>query len=415
MKSFEDSFRPTLPLPAAYSAPGPMVRLPILRWQVPLPGQITASSRSEAASPVLRGSRIYVGYSGTSALLVLDRDSGTVIQSLPMQGPVASAPIFANGFVFVADSAGYVACFNEGTGKEIWQRHVGAPVLSRPSLDHGILYVSNVNNEVYALHTDTGNALSDNEKLMWKYAHKVDSLRSTRLSLYGAPAPQLMGNELVSGFSDGTLVGLGAEDGNEHWHVSVGEGTWPDIIASPVKSGNLLVVGGYSGPLLGMTADTHSTVWRLPVGSASTPLVDGEVLYHGGVDGILRKIIVRTGEVVWEWKADIPGFSFALSDEKHAERTTSGTMGTPQLTPMGLLVGNSDGSLYLIDPGTGALRWQWDPEALMMGVLATPAVEGSEIYALSNAGLLYAWRGAETTAATEALPWVSPSQASFTR
>lgn len=361
--------------------------VPILRWSRRLPGRPpAASSRSEPAGMLVVGDRIYTGYSGSNSLLVLSRRDGTLIRYLPANGPVSSAPVLVGTDLYYTDAAGYTTCFDLQAEQTRWSRYSGAPVLASAVVEDGAVYVTNVDDQVYALDAMTG-------ELRWRYAHRIDTDRASRLTLYSAPSVTLDGDQVVAGFSDGQVVGIGRADGAERWLVSIGEGAWPDITAGAVVAGNTLIVGGYSGPLVALDRQTRSLLWRLDVGTSSTPLVDGDWLYHGGTDGKLRRVNVRTGQESWSWQADIPGLSFLLGEGKDAERTTSGTLGSPRLTDQGLLVGNSDGSLYLVDPADGRQRWALDPGRLLSGFLAPPAVDGSEILAISNNGILYSLRG----------------------
>lgn len=376
-----------------------LTALPVLRWTRPLPGLPPASaSRSEPAGVLIDGDRLYTGYSGSDALLVLSRRDGTLIRELPAHGPVSSAPVRVGDDLFYADAAGYTSCYDLRADQLRWDRYNGAPVLASPVVRDGAVYLSNVDDQVYALDAATG-------ELRWRYAHRVATERVSRLTLYSAPAPTVDGDQILAGFSDGQVVAIGLSDGAERWSVPIGEGAWPDITAPAVLAGDsgqgagqgggrgVIVVGGYSGPLVALDRQSRSLLWRLEIGSSSAPLVDGEWIYHGGADGRLRRINARTGAETWSWQADIPGLSFLLGEGGDAERTTSGTLGSPQMTDQGLLIGNSDGSIYLIDPETGAQRWGLDPGHLLSGFLAPPAASGSDIFAVSNHGVLYALRG----------------------
>jgi outer membrane protein assembly factor BamB len=137
--------------------------------------------------------------------------------------------------------------------------------------------------------------------------------------------------------------------------------------------------------------EARAVRWRLDVGSSSPFTVAGDALWHGGADGKLRRVDLRTGELMWLWDG---GFG--------------GTLGQPQPTPKGLLVASSEASLYLVDAETGALRWSFDPGFLLEGFTATPAVAGDTIYAVSNAGVVYAFRGRAPEDVRDTVDWVSP-------
>ena len=183
-----------------------------------------------------------------------------------------------------------------------------------------------------------------------------------------------------------------SRSGSPRWNVQVGEGAYPDLIAPALPLGRSVIVGGYTQPLCSVDSATRGISWRLPFGSSNAWTLDGDTLWHGSPDGVLRRIDARTGNVVWEWDSG-----------------TGGSIGTPHPTAAGLLVTSSEGSLYLVDPKTGSLRWTFDPGVLMTGIAAPPAVDGDLVYVVSNSGILYALRGGEGRGESPSPDWVVPN------
>ncbi|MES2637852.1 MAG: PQQ-binding-like beta-propeller repeat protein [Myxococcota bacterium] len=380
----------------AYEAPNPafptpgttLDSAPLLLWERRLPGAPpNTATRTETAGPVVDERYIYVGYSGVSGLLVLDRRDGALVYQLPTQAAVVTAPVLTKDILYVTDAAGYTSAFLRDrleVGLPAWTHFSGAPILSSPTVVDGVVYITNVDDLVYALDATTG-------ALKWRHAHKLESVRSAELELFGAPSPVVADGTVFVGFSDGFLVGLGAADGSPRWSASIGEGLYPDLIAPPQPVGSSVVVGGYSEPLVSLDPTTRAVQWRLDIGSSSPFTLEGETLWHGGPDGVLRRIDAKSGNVVWEW-----------------DSVTGGSISRPIPTAQGLLVASSEGSMYLVDPTTGALRWTFDPGFLLTGISSPPAVDGNTVYAVSNGGILYAFRGGEGTIPAEPVDWVSP-------
>lgn len=361
---------------------------PVIVWSAPLPGVPEATAtRSEPASPVVDGNRIYVGYSGQSALLVLDRADGRLVGTLPARGPVASPARVRDGRVWFSDTAGYTFCYQldqvgRRTPTPAWSHYSGAPIVSGYTESDGALLFTNVDDTVYALDADTG-------ALRWRHAHRLDAARAGSLELFGAAPPVVSEGEAWVGFSDGFLVGLSAATGNEDKTVLVGEGSYPDVIAPAYAAPGTLVAAGFSGPLVSLDPATRTVRWRVDAGTASAMLEHDGVLYVGGSDGKLRAVATRTGDVLWTWDARV-----------------GGTIGQPVWTDAGLLVAAGEGSAYVLDPATGAVRWTFDPGVLVNGIAATPAVAGADAYIVTNAGILYGLRvPREQTSQTP--PWVS--------
>lgn len=382
-------FAVTAPQVPGAPAGASLTAAPVVRWSTRLPGNAPeVATPTEPGAPVVDGDRIFVGYSGANALLVLGRGDGEVIAELAARAPVSCAPIVRNGHVIFSDAAGYTASWTEKAGVWVreWEHYSGAPIVSSPTVIDGVVYLSNVDELVYALDAATG-------ELRWRYQHRLDAARSSALELFGAPAPQVRGDEVYAGFSDGFLVALSRADGSERWTSLVGEGTYPDIISAPLPlDDGAVLVAGYTKPLLHFDPKSRSASWRLDVGAAAAPITAGDTLYHPGSDGKLRRIDARTGALQWTWSSG-----------------TTGPLLTPELTAQGVLVASTDSTIFLIDPDTGAERWRLDPGQTLNGFGAPPVVAGDDIYAVSNGGVLYALRGRAAGTVPDRTPWVSPT------
>jgi outer membrane protein assembly factor BamB len=266
--------------------------------------------------------------------------------------------------VLFSDSAGYTFRYDRQAESPLWQHYGGAPIATTPTVQGERVFVANVDDLVYALHADTG-------ALLWRYQHPRDPTRDSDLTLYGSPSPTVVGDLLLVGFADGALVALNLDAGEPQWERRIGEGRYPDLIGTPLVVDGDLYVAGYSSPLVAMDLESLSVRWRLEFGGASAPTVEGDRLYHGGVDGKLRAIDRRTGEVAWTW-----------------DSRTTGALTTPQLMEAGIILGSSDGSLYLVDSETGELLWSYDPDFLLNGITVAPSISGRQLLAVTNGGHL---------------------------
>lgn len=365
-----------------------LARTPVLLWSVRLPGQPPAvATPTEPGAPTVYKNRLYLGYTGVNALLILDRTDGRVVEQLPARAPVASAPIVGDDSILFADSAGYTMAWKRGPDGWVksWEHYSGAPIVQTPTIVDGTVFVSNVDELVFALDAESGD-------LRWRYQHRLDAGRSSALELFGAPAPTVEGDLVYTGFSDGFVAALDRKTGTELWTASVGEGTYPDLIAPalPLPAGGV-IVGGYTKPLVYLDPATRSPSWRIEAGSAAPSILVDEVLYHPGADGKLRAIAARTGELKWTWDSG-----------------TTGPLAQPTLTSQGILVGSSDSTMFLVDVAFGTTRWKLDVGVDLTGFVSTAGVEGADIYALSNGGKLYALRGAAPVAKPGLPVFVTP-------
>lgn len=338
---------------------------PVLEWQARLPGPtLNSASHTERARPVFHGDEILIGGAAGGGLYRLDRGDGAVRGVFEAHASVESEALVVDDRVYFADTSGTTWCYGLD-GELVWENRGNAPILTQPTLANGVVYITNVDDLVIALDSKSGEQI-------WRHKAKRDLTRVAELALYAAPGAVVDSGEVIVGFSSGALVALDALDGTLTWSLNVGEGRYPDLVAAPTVAGSDLFVSGYFKPLLAVDRESHSVRWRAEAGAAYPVLVDDGTVYHPGTDGVLRAFSVLTGAEKWAWSS---GTTAALTE--------------PQITTAGLVIAASGGSIYLIDPDTGKLKWMWNEPELLEGVTATPAIDGRQLVFLSNSGILY--------------------------
>ncbi len=348
---------------------------PLPHWVVQLPARrVPAARHVERSAPLIAGDDIFVGAAYGEGLYRFDRRNGALRETYASSGSVESGAALYQGRIYFGDTAGIVYCYTLD-GRKLWSHATEAPVLVKPTVVGGRVFVENVRDLAVALDAETGT-------MLWQYQRKAPVGRGRDLALYAsAPALVLDGEtpEVLFGFSDGSVVGLDAVRGDLRWEEMVGEGRYPDVVAAPAAGAGAIFVSGYFGPLVALDAETHAVRWRADAGAAAGPIVvqrDGvAVLIHPGTDGMLRAFDAATGAEVWTWSSG-----------------SDGALTTPVETPAGLVVASSDGGLWIIDAATGAIRWK-NPELTRLGGIdATPAVDGRQIVFVTGAARLHSRR-----------------------
>jgi outer membrane protein assembly factor BamB len=352
--------------------PGSFDRAPVLQWRVPLPaGPTRGGAHSERTRPVIVGDVILVGATYGEGLSMLSRRNGARIRAFAAKDAVEAEAVVEGDRVWFSDTGGHTWCYAL-TGALLWSYAGTAPILARPTLWNGKLIVADVDDRVVALDAATG-------ELLWRYQAARDLTRAAELALYAAPAPVVAGEQVVVGFSDGSLAGIDARSGAERWLKRLGEGRYPDVVADVVATDSALYASGYYGPFVAFDLQGRNTLWRVdagaafPVAAVQTP--DGLVLYHAGSDGKVRALSALTGAERWVWDSG----------------DAAASLTTPQWTDAGLLVASSVGAVSLLDPDTGALRWQFSENYLLNGISSVPVVSGRQLLLVSNAGNLYSF------------------------
>jgi len=342
---------------------------PVPHWKVRLPGgRVSAGTHTERSRPALVGTHLLVGSAAGRALYMLSRRDGSLVRAFPAAGSVESEPAVDGDRVYFTDTAGNTWAYRLD-GELVWKHSGSAPILVRPTVDEGRVYVTNVDDLAVALDAEDGS-------LLWRYRRPPDLTRSAELALYAAPPAMVIGDEVLFGFSDGFVVALDADEGDVSWERRVGEGRYPDLVAAPVPYQSDIFAAGYFTPLVAIDQATRNIRWRLELGAASAPAIDTSaedaVLYLPGTDGVLHAVATITGAELWTWDSE-----------------SAGALTTPLITPAGLVVGSSDGQIYLVDPIDGQEVWRYHEPVLLDGVTNAPAIDGRQILFVSNAGWLH--------------------------
>lgn len=350
--------------------PGAIDRPPAFHWRIRLPGEpLSSATHSEYARPVVLGGEILVGSARGNALYRLSRTDGTLLGSFPASAAVQAEALVVDDRVYFADTDGVTWAYTL-SGDLLWTYEGTAPVLSRPLLHEGLVFVTNVDDLAVALNADTG-------ALAWRYQAQTGLLREAELRLYGAPPAIALDDNVLLGFSDGSLVAVEAATGEERWALQIGEGRYPDIIAEPVPSGPDVFASAYFEPFVAVDRESRTIRWRADgVGAAFGVQVDEAMeptaLYHPGTDGRLRAFNALTGAERWSWPSG-----------------SDGALTAPVLTPAGLFVGTSDGTVFLVDEDDGELLWEFTPPYRLVGLSASPVAAGRQLLFVTNAGHLY--------------------------
>lgn len=350
--------------------PGAFDRAPAFQWRTELPGDpLNASTHAEYSRPVIIGPDLLIGSAKGSGLYRLSRSDGTVIAVYPASASVQAEALVVDDRVYFSDTDGVTWAYSLA-GDLLWSFASAAPILVRPTLHQGSIFVTNVDDLALALDAETG-------ALRWRYQARLDPTRVAELRLYAAPPAIPLDDLVVLGFSDGTLVGVEADSGDERWYKRIGEGRYPDIVAAPVPFGEDLYASAYFEPFVAVDQETRTVRWRVDVGSAFGVTVDDArdptVLYHPGTDGKLRAYSALTGAERWVWDSG-----------------TSAALTAPVLTEAGLLIGSSERGLYLVDAETGRELWSFHEPFQLVGMSASPVVDGRQVLFSTNAGELYA-------------------------
>ena len=249
-----------------------------LKWTVILPC-------NEFGEPTLAFNTIYIGTSlnqgTTGTVYALNEVSGKVIWHLTTGGGVWRAiAVDANAqtvFAAVGDPGFQILALDAMTGASKWQIQVPS---SSEDLDpgsamvfaNGLVYFSDKNGYVYALHESDGS-------VAW-------ATQIAKLSADDVSTPAIGANGvLYVGSLDSLFYALNATTGAVIWKASsVGA-----LDSSPAIANGVVYFASFNSKIYALNAATHAVLWTFTTGgkSFSSPIVVNGWLYCGSDDGKL--------------------------------------------------------------------------------------------------------------------------------
>jgi outer membrane protein assembly factor BamB len=287
-------------------------------WKVRLPG-------TGHSSPVLWGERIFVTAgeedSGRRLVLCLHAGDGRSLWSGPFPGArhgkhpdnsfASATPVVDERHVYVCWGSPrdfLVAALDHG-GQEVWRTDLGpykaGHGFGASPIVHGDLVIvpgdQDGSSALFGLDRGTG-------KLRWKVPRKSRATYTTPCVYQPAGRPaEIVCTSYEHGFS-----GIDPKTGRTNWELDVFNKAHTETsIGSPVVADDLVIgTSGYLGvrqevvavrPASPGSGDKAKEVYRIDrsVPLCTTPLVQGDLLFLWGDEGIVTCADVRTGKVHW--------------------------------------------------------------------------------------------------------------------
>ena len=226
--------------------------------------------------------------------------------------------------------------------KSRWSRGVGdgqgeGRLKINPVLIDDTLYVASAEGEVAAVDSAAG-------RMRWK--------RDLDLAVSGGVGHH--GNSLFLGASEGLVMRLSADGGDEIWRTAVSG----EVLSAPQGDGRYVVAQTYDGKLMGFDYETGEVRWTytsdvpvLTLRGTGTPMIMGDNAIAGFADGKVVAINLRSGNVAWESRVAIP------QGTSEIERIVD-IDGSMAVQGNELYVASYQGRVVAIDTRSGRRLWQ---------------------------------------------------------
>jgi outer membrane protein assembly factor BamB len=207
-----------------------------------------------------------------------------------------------------------------------------------PAIGGGRVYVADVHGKVVAANADTGHVL-------WE--------QTTKLPL--SAGPELSGDRLILGTSNGLVIALSSADGKERWRTQVNG----EVLAVPRRTDDgKIIVHTLDDTIFALDEATGKELWRatypapiLTLRGSSTPVIVPKGVIVGLAGGKLVKLDTTDGAPLWEVIITAPSGRSELA-------RISDIDADPVVIGRVVLVGTYNGDLAAVDLEGGTVTWR---------------------------------------------------------
>lgn len=287
-------------------------------------------------------------------------------QKVSKQG-LSSGIEAGEGIVVVGNKKGQLFALDQATGEQKWIAQLSGAILSASLIQSGRVITITNDDTVYAHDLATG-------QQVWTY-----NLPNVQFSLRGIATPVALDPRTVLiASSNAYIYALDIISGVPRMQrrVAVSEGRSDiqrlnDLDGDPVVAGQFLVTTSYQGQVTVMDLASQQVVWSEDASSIQRPEVFNNTVYVAQADGKITAYALTTGEQLWQ-------------NDSLLNRQLS----NPVILGQDLVVGDLDGVLHLIDPATGQLIGR----SKTSGEVRTLRVIDNQLYVATRKGALSIWQ-----------------------
>ena len=264
-------------------------------------------------------------------------------------------PAVGGGRVYVADARGRVVAADANTGRVLWERKTDIPFSAGPDLVGDRLVLGTSNGLAVALATDTGQE-------QWRALVSGEVLSVPRHTADG---------KVIVHTLDDTIVGLDGAKGTELWRV-----TYPAPVLTLRGSSTAaitptgVIVGLAGGKLIKLDPADGAPIWEVTITAPSgrselaritdidaDPVLVGNLVFVGAYHGDLAAVDQQGGSI--RWRRQLSSHAGIAADDTR------------------LFVTDSEDQVWGADPAGGGGRWK--QERLRNRQLTAPALVGNLI------------------------------------
>ena len=316
-------------------------------------------------SPRLAGDTVYAA-SGKGDVTAFNADTGKVVWRQELAVPVSGAMGYGSNLALLGTREGEVLALQSDNGNLVWRTRVSSEVLAPPVATSGVVVVQTIDGFVYGLSAQDG-------KRLCQFQRTVPAL-----SLRGTSGPSIQSGMVVTGFADGTIVGLDLNSGKVRWDAAVARPSGRtelerlvDVDGTPVIAGFRMFAASYQGRLIALDLRNGRLLWGRKASTYVPVAVDRRNVYIVDADGVVLALDQASGAERWR-----------------QEGLRARFVSAPTVVNGYLAAGDYDGVLHFLSRENGEFvaRSNINESA----IVSRPVSRGDRVYVSNQSGRLVA-------------------------
>lgn len=273
----------------------------------------------------------------------------------------------SNGLVVVGNKKGQLFVLDQATGAEKWTAQLSGALISSALIQSGRVIVIANDGTVFGFDSESG-------QQVWTY-----KLPTEQLSLRGQASPvALDARTVLIASSNAYIYAIDSVTGTLRMQrpVAVSDGRSDiqrliDIDGEPAVAGQFVVTTSYQGQVTVTDLASQRVVWSKDSSSLTRPEVAARQVFVSQADGKLVSYDLITGTVLWE-----------------NEQLLNRKLSNPVVLGDYLVVGDLDGVLHLVDLTSGTIVGR----SKTSGEVRSLRVIDNKLYVVTRTGALSIWQ-----------------------
>jgi len=275
------------------------------------------------------GGPVVLAASNDGTLMRLD--NGREVWRVSADQKLSAGTASDGRLVAVGTYKGEVLAFDFETGKRVWSTNVKGELVAPPAITEGLVIVRTSDNRVIGLDGNDG-------KQRWNYQRS-----NPPLAVRSVAPPLPFGPFVLVGMPGGKIYALALQNGAPAWEgtVSVPRGATEldrvsDVVSVPAVQGSQMCAVAFQGRAACFDMQGGNQMWSREVSSVAGITMDDRRVFIPDEQGVVHAFDRASGASVWR-----------------QDRLKYRTLSAPVALPMGLVVGDAEGFLHVLDRDTG--------------------------------------------------------------